>query len=423
MLTGENGILSQAQNAKEETEKARVIEQARTDILGKQTETGSGDILSVDLKEILDKYFKDVPSANEIKTDTVLTTRDEYGENYKITVSEIYDGNIEIYSVIDNLEIGEDIFYSPSGTYEWKAKYYKSSNDTDMHLDSSTSGSFNISNWKVLDIDKNTGEVKLVPKNTASGTVSIFGAQGYNNGVKLLNEACNYLYGFGGEREGITARSINIEDIEYYMTGETLRTAHESKGSAYIDNELLEIPYGEQVSKPYPERTNLNGYMYGCPNIYQKEKYSVINGDENTNPSALELSEQDEFLEETELDLGEIKISNSINAETIQPYQTYYTTDLNNGFKSVGNSSKLDNFQELFIKDDEDRAYWIASRYVNMLYSCEFGIRVMSPNGWIMGMHMFESLAGTEGGSNIGERSWIKVIPNSNSKFRSYYRQ
>ena len=35
MLTGENGILTRAQNAKEETEKANVIEQARTDILGK----------------------------------------------------------------------------------------------------------------------------------------------------------------------------------------------------------------------------------------------------------------------------------------------------------------------------------------------------------------------------------------------------
>lgn len=38
------------------------------------------------------------------------------------------------------------------------------------------------------------------------------GAQGYNNGVYLLNEACSYLY--GNEEKGIKARSINIEDIE-----------------------------------------------------------------------------------------------------------------------------------------------------------------------------------------------------------------
>ena len=36
MLTGENGILTQAQTAKEETEKESVIEQAKTDILGIQ---------------------------------------------------------------------------------------------------------------------------------------------------------------------------------------------------------------------------------------------------------------------------------------------------------------------------------------------------------------------------------------------------
>ena len=38
MLTGQNGILTQAQNARNETEKASVIEQARLDILEKQTE-------------------------------------------------------------------------------------------------------------------------------------------------------------------------------------------------------------------------------------------------------------------------------------------------------------------------------------------------------------------------------------------------
>ena len=40
MLTGNNGILTQAQNAKKETETASVIEQAKTDVLGIQAENG-----------------------------------------------------------------------------------------------------------------------------------------------------------------------------------------------------------------------------------------------------------------------------------------------------------------------------------------------------------------------------------------------
>ena len=38
MLTGENGILTQAQNASRQTSEASVIEQAQLDILAKQTE-------------------------------------------------------------------------------------------------------------------------------------------------------------------------------------------------------------------------------------------------------------------------------------------------------------------------------------------------------------------------------------------------
>ena len=38
MLTGDNGILTQAQNASRQTSEASVIEQAQLDILAKQTE-------------------------------------------------------------------------------------------------------------------------------------------------------------------------------------------------------------------------------------------------------------------------------------------------------------------------------------------------------------------------------------------------
>ena len=54
MLTGKNGILTQAQEAKKATERASIIEQAQVDLLEKQTENSSGDVTSGDLKEVLD---------------------------------------------------------------------------------------------------------------------------------------------------------------------------------------------------------------------------------------------------------------------------------------------------------------------------------------------------------------------------------
>ena len=92
MLTGQNGILTQAQNAKNETEKVSVIEQARLDILEKQTEKNGTTIYKENLKDILDKYFEGV--TDDFTLDTKLQTKPEYGD-YQIPVSEIYNGELK----------------------------------------------------------------------------------------------------------------------------------------------------------------------------------------------------------------------------------------------------------------------------------------------------------------------------------------
>ena len=177
------------------------------------------------MKEVLDKYFNDVPEADDITTDTILTTKDEYGGNYQIAVSDIYNGEIKgVVSIPEGLEIGSIVSYNPSGTYLWDSEYCSSPENTSYEktLNSATGQPFNIDTWKVFDINEETGEVTLVPDHSTndgndgasatSGTVYLRGAQGYNNGVKLLNDACSALY--GDSSKGITARSINIEDIE-----------------------------------------------------------------------------------------------------------------------------------------------------------------------------------------------------------------
>ena len=47
-LTGDNGILTKASKAREQTEIANVIEQAKTDVLGIQTENKDGNITKGD---------------------------------------------------------------------------------------------------------------------------------------------------------------------------------------------------------------------------------------------------------------------------------------------------------------------------------------------------------------------------------------
>ena len=101
MLTGQNGILTQAQTAKEKTDKASIIEQVRTDILGKQAENQSSDVFASDLEEILKKYFSNdetnikniVEGTTGEGEETKLISKED--NNIKIDLSEIYSGEIK----------------------------------------------------------------------------------------------------------------------------------------------------------------------------------------------------------------------------------------------------------------------------------------------------------------------------------------
>ena len=56
MLTGNNGILSQAQNAQEQTEIAKIKEEIQVKISAKQTENLKSSIYDKDLQVILEEY-------------------------------------------------------------------------------------------------------------------------------------------------------------------------------------------------------------------------------------------------------------------------------------------------------------------------------------------------------------------------------
>ena len=269
MLLGEDGIIRTAQEAKNTWEEAVANEQE------------SIQNLANELNSIMNGGGHDTPTEPEEP------------------------------AIPEGLEIGSTVSYNPSGTYNWQAEYatsYDSSsedyNTYNVTLNSATGQNFNLSSWKVLSIDENTGTVELVPSSPTTGTVYLHGPQGYNNSVKLLNDACNALY--GNSTKGISARSINIEDIEKYMTTEALADAH-TYGSA--------ATYGNQVSSAYS--SNYSNY----PVIYAQEKLAVINGTPNGD-TGLDLSKQDAFVERTEGTNGAIT-----TATSIQPYQTYWYKD------------------------------------------------------------------------------------------------
>ena len=361
-LTGENGIITKAIEARDETERASIIEQAKIDILEIQTENQSGNITQEQLKNVLDKYFDGVP--DDYTIDDIFTTKDEYG-NHEIAVSEIYNGEINGTgtTIPEGLEIGTIVSYNPDGTYTWQSEYCSSPEDTSYEKILDSSSYFNIDTWRVFEINEETGKITLVPEHSTddgndgasetSGTVYLRGAQGYNNAVYLLNEACSNLY--GDSSKGITARSINIEDIEGKMTDSALEQAHNYSNAA---------KYGEQVSNAY---TQANSYY---PSLYSQETLSVINGSEKT--SGLGMSQQTDLVEST--DNG--ATNGSLQASTnIQPYQTYWYGEnsfMQTAFETANNGV---NYYDLLMPDDTNTYYWVASRCVDPKSSyCNFNV-------------------------------------------------
>ena len=106
MLSGDNSILQKATDAKTYTERASVIEQAQTDVLGYQAENKGGDLEKSQLKTVLDRYFKDVPDElpdGDNLLNLELNTLDKYGK-HTITISEIYKGAISNENQLSDLE-------------------------------------------------------------------------------------------------------------------------------------------------------------------------------------------------------------------------------------------------------------------------------------------------------------------------------
>ena len=83
-LSGDNGILSNAAGAKQETEKAEILEQIRLDIYGEMADNGGADPTEADIESIADNYGDISGTSFE---DKILTT--EKG-SYKIKLSDIW---------------------------------------------------------------------------------------------------------------------------------------------------------------------------------------------------------------------------------------------------------------------------------------------------------------------------------------------
>ena len=106
MLTGENGILTKGNNAKEQTERQEVIENAKLKILEYETEN-EGKITDEKAYEIIAKYDKDYKE-NETFVFKTNDQDEEYfitKEGHKILVKEVWKTSNTIQFILDGYQL------------------------------------------------------------------------------------------------------------------------------------------------------------------------------------------------------------------------------------------------------------------------------------------------------------------------------
>ena len=261
-----------------------------------------------------------------------------------IDLASIDGATVNLYAKWKKFEInvGDTVYYTPStvNEYSWDKAYATSDQQGVNILKSGKNERYNISNWYVFSVSDDS--IEIVPKSPAPNVI-LGGAQGYNNGVKLLNDACSSLYS-DPEKE-ITARSINIDDIENVFSEESLNIARNT--NLYDGARKL---WMERLSTPFTANAKY-------PQIYEDEYKSVIkrNGVEIEKDDGLGFSEQIEFIQRTNENNNSGLIT---NASSIWPYNTFYYLERSRFVQHLGS------LYTKVLLNNGTPTYWVASRCV-----------------------------------------------------------
>ena len=281
------GLFKNAQKAREETNKATENQEKRLN----------------EYEDEINKYF---------------------GEEKKI------EGKIADRVADGTIKVGDYVTYTPDTVINTDTKYTTliSNLGTYSGSDKNTTSTLTQESlkWRVLDVQN--GQVRLISEVPTTSKITLYGDNGYNNAVKLIDDTCSTLY--NNSKLASKVQNLKIEDITKYMTTQPTEDT---------------TPYSP-TDKYYPE-------------ILLKENGQTVNG---TAVTELDLSEQTEFINQT--------TKSQVSSWTLK--NTYWSQTMNNT-----DSFTDSKYYELFINNGSNySAYWTSSRCVDAdSYCADFGVR------------------------------------------------
>lgn len=306
-LSGDNGILKNAADAKQETEKAQIIEQAKIDILGKQADNTSAELEKNEIKEVLDIYFKEVPE--DFTSDTVLTTKEEYG-NYEITVSEIYGGKIEEAG----LTVGD---MTEEQKKELIGKYvtnYEPASNNAIVTEEGIPGKwmiFNIDDENIYLIASDYINTDYCPtKNGATVTKSssyprgasfsgVYNQYAGSSDVTQVGKELNYDY-FLNPEKAYTSTSSNMKAVAYMLDTNAWSGFREEGVAEYaIGGPTIELLF-EAYNKAHPDDEYPNGKYKARAKSAKGYEISTDGGEEGGNTWSNYITSSADYLNDSD---------------------------------------------------------------------------------------------------------------------------
>ena len=261
MLTGNNGILNRAGEAKEKNDRMGIIEQARIDILDKIAENKGENITDSQFREVLEKYFTKESIPDEFPEDLSEVELTSLNERHKILASEIYDGRLKTLS--------PGLYYA--GTDNLYMSWEEITKPTSSIIDVTNDGVLSRRNFNIGEI-----KVKMVIANTVTSISSLAGISQLEEIVipsSVISVGSTAFTGCSSLKEIYLGENITIigsGKINFgYCNNLTKVTILSSGGIAagsFDGNQsLTSVKLGEKV-------TSIDAYAFrGCSNLSKIE--------------------------------------------------------------------------------------------------------------------------------------------------------
>ena len=320
----DNGIINKAKEAAD-----------RMNNLVKEDEAELNELLN-ELNETMDSNWNsniEIPEGNN----------EGGGENTETDEENIGD-------LIDDgtIQIGDYVAYQPSGdeSYTISRTYSGASSDQKINKDNL--------NWRVWDKTKE-GNVRLISETATSAKITLNGANGYNNGVYLLDDLCNSLY----KSDTSSAQNLKIEDIQSKMN--------------------LQV-WDYKNTENYNKKFSPSSKEY--PLILAQEKLQTINGRTGT----LSLSVQNSL------------VTGSSTASSWSVTNTKWNN-------IMGSSNYIEGIYYEMLHGNNKLQYWLSSRSV----FAESGYAFYSIN-YILGNNIENNGLFTCGGANVSKSYGARPI-------------